>query len=230
MKFAKIIVLVFTFLGINSCQDPCYMESPPKPPCIDKAFGDIPLNESLYFLNHPQDSNDFVLINEKGNVLTIKNVIDTATFYYRLYKSYSKNPDKCNYVETCFNTANTIYEYNRFEGVELPYQLSLIRHNSNINSIDSFITFPNWRSMDNAAIGINYSFIDLPFNNANISTYKYFDTITLNNKLYNQVYHVWIDSSYVNSRTDLFPRGAYYNLEKGILGFYLSNSETWLRK
>ena len=134
MKFAKIIVLVFTFLGINSCQDPCYMESPPKPPCIDKAFGDIPLNESLYFLNHPQDSSDFVLINEKGNVLTIKNVIDTATFYYRLYKSYSKNPDKCNYVETCFNTANTIYEYNRFEGVEFPYQLSLIRYNSNINS------------------------------------------------------------------------------------------------
>ena len=230
MKIAKIIVFIFIFFGVDSCQDPCKIETPPEPPCIDKVYGDIPLNESLYFLNHPQDSNDFELVNDKGAVLTIKNLIDTTTFHQRLYKSFSKNPDKCNYVETCFNTANTIYEYNRFKGVELPYQLSLIRHNSSINSIDSFIAFPSWRFMDNAAIGINYSFIELPFNNPDLSTYKYFDTITLNKKLYNQVYHVYMDSSQVNSRTDIFPRGAYYNLEKGILGFYLSNSETWLWK
>lgn len=87
----------------------------------------------------------------------------------------------------------------------MPYQLSLIRHNTNINSIDSFIASRSWRFMDNAAIGINYTFIDLPFNNSKISTYKYFDTITLNKKLYNQVYHVWIDSNHVNYRTDIFP-------------------------
>lgn len=230
MNLAKIIVLLFACWGINSCQDPCKLETPPEPPCIDKAYGDIPLNESLYFLNHPKDSNDFELINEKGTVLTIKNVFDTSTFNQRFYKSYSKNPDKCNYVVTCFNTANTNYEYNRYEGVELPYQLSLIRHNTNINSIDSFIASRSWRFMDNAAIGINYTFIDLPFNNSKISTYKYFDTITLNKKLYNQVYHVWIDSNHVNYRTDIFPRGAYYNFEKGILGFYFSDNETWLRK
>ena len=230
MNLAKIIVLLFACWGINSCQDPCKLETPPEPPCIDKVYSDIPLNESLYFLNHPQDSNDFELVNDKGVVLTIKNVIDTTTFHQRLYKSFSKNPDKCNYVVTCFNTANNIYEYNRFNGVEQPYQITLIRHNSYINSIDSFIASRSWRFMDNAAIGINYSFIELPFNNPDLSTYKYFDTITLNKKLYNQVYYVWMDSTHINYRSDIFPRGAYYNLEKGVLGFYLSNSETWLRK
>ena len=96
MKFAKIIVLVFAFWGINSCQDPCEIDTSAKPL---KVIGNIPLNESFYYLNHPNDSIEFKFVNNIEKVLSLKKIKDTNNFITRSYLGRSQNKDKCNTLE-----------------------------------------------------------------------------------------------------------------------------------
>lgn len=227
MKRSNIILLIFTFLGINACIKPCD-ESRPIP---NSNLGNIPLNESLYYLNHPQESIEIKFFSNRNKIITLKRIGDTIIYASKSFSGLKPIQYRCFDGDRCIYSANTLYEYNRYNAVEFPFEISLIRNNYDITNIDSFIENKNWRFRDFASIVIKNNYVDLPpFSGFHKDSYKFFDSITLNKKVYKNVYHVSDSSAASEYRADIYFKGVYYNYENGILGFYFSDSETWLRK
>lgn len=227
MKFIIFFVFLFVFFGINSCVKPCaeFNQIP------TTNLGNIPLNDSLYFLNHPQESNEIKFFSTKNKILTLKRIGDTIILSNKLFSGPKPSQYKCTESERSIYSANTLYEYNRFEGIEFPFEISLIRNNYNLSSIDSFIENRNWRFRDNASIHIKNNYVDLPpYAGFYKDNFQFLDSITLNKKVYKNVYHISDSSAVSDYRDDIYFKGVYYSYEKGILGFYFSDSETWLRK
>lgn len=63
----------------------------------------------------------------------------------------------------------------------------------------------------------------------NLPNYSYHDSLIVSGKVLKNVYHVNSDSSYFLT-SKIAPQGIYYNLEAGLLGYYLSNGELWLKQ
>ncbi len=117
MKFMIFFVFLFVFFGINSCVKPCaeFNQIP------TTNLGNIPLNDSLYFLNHPQESDEIKFFSTKNKILTLKRIGDTIIFSNKLFSGPKPSQYKCTESERIIYSANILYEYNRFEGVEFPF-------------------------------------------------------------------------------------------------------------
>ncbi|MDP1727559.1 MAG: hypothetical protein Q8M15_12310 [Bacteroidota bacterium] len=62
-----------------------------------------------------------------------------------------------------------------------------------------------------------------------VTNYKFYDTITISGTLFNNIYHIYSDSEYYNFNK-VIPQGIYYNESEGLVGYYLSNGELWVRQ
>jgi hypothetical protein len=77
-----------------------------------------------------------------------------------------------------------------------------------------------------ASIIVNSNEFKLPFNVGDYNNWLLVDSIKINNKYYNSVYHIYLDSTLID-KTVIKPQGIYYKRDIGLIAFYLTNGETW---
>lgn len=77
-----------------------------------------------------------------------------------------------------------------------------------------------------ASIYVNNSKFDLPNNLPFNTNSRVLSNLTINNKSYYNVNQIYLDSASVNN-TVIKPIGIFYNETNGLIGFYLTNGETW---
>jgi len=62
-----------------------------------------------------------------------------------------------------------------------------------------------------------------------LTNYTYFDTLTLSGVSFNNIYHIFADSTNYD-RNKVAPQGLYYHKNEGLVAFYLSSGELWVRQ
>lgn len=77
-----------------------------------------------------------------------------------------------------------------------------------------------------ASVYVNNSKFDLPNNLPFNANSRVLSTYTINNKSYYNVNQIHLDSASVD-KTVIKPIGIFYNESYGLIGFYLTNGETW---
>lgn len=76
----------------------------------------------------------------------------------------------------------------------------------------------------------NYSFV-IPTGKIvdKLTNFSHRDSITIINKKFYDIFEIYADSVNYNINK-IIPFGIYYNLNKGLVGYYLSNGETWVKQ
>jgi hypothetical protein len=76
----------------------------------------------------------------------------------------------------------------------------------------------------------SYSFI-VPLGDVSqkLENYIYYNTITISGASFNNIYHIYSDSMHYNTNK-IVPQGLYYNENEGLVGYYLSNGELWIKQ
>lgn len=67
----------------------------------------------------------------------------------------------------------------------------------------------------------------LPINNPKTKYSEFRDSLSIGATVFTNVYHVYRDPATVDPRV-IVPGGIYYTIQKGLVGFYLTNGETWV--
>jgi hypothetical protein len=76
----------------------------------------------------------------------------------------------------------------------------------------------------------SYSFI-VPLGDVGklLTNYTYFDSLTFSGISFNNIYHIYADSANYDINK-IAPQGLYYNPNEGLVGYYLSNGELWVKQ
>ncbi|MEI6508111.1 MAG: hypothetical protein WCO54_06470 [Bacteroidota bacterium] len=191
---------------------------------ILKDSSKVWLNEDtlnqLDYLNNNGHSTPIKFTNK-----TIKNILQPYIYGDSVYSSPC-----CPVLRDHYTDYGTVQsEQLNFKGLYLPYNFSLIRQsviNTPKNIFDSTHKFTGY---DVFSIQLNNINFPLPFNNPSAKFYNYYDSLNLNGQLFYHVYKVFVDPLTVNPNS-ITVNGAYYSLSKGMIGFYLTNGETWIKK
>jgi hypothetical protein len=188
---------------------------------------------------------NFVVSNEAKN-WWINDSIKTGKLIYKnetgtifgLYKSYNNNLDReliFNHYENpvdngCFDPIGCSIKI-KYDGYSMNYYNSVYNFNIDVylnrripkNTIDTRSS--NWLEYLEFSNN-NKSIIISPGNNdSRFNKNEFFQILTIQNKTYSDVYHVY-DSSRLN-KNPIQIMGYYFNSTKGIIKYYLNNNEEW---
>lgn len=131
--------------------------------------------------------------------------------------------DDCGFMNYKSEYVNIEQKTHKFTAVNLNFSYSYVR-----KAVYSEDTTKAQQNSDILSITINNTFFDLPINNEHVPRWEKRDSMTLGNKLEYDVYRVYLDTGGQNQNI-IVPAGIYYTKKKGLIGFYFSNGELWLK-
>ena len=197
-----------------------------------KNLGFLNLTDSSKVWMNEDTVNKIKYVNNNGHATYIQfynRTINTATQPF-IYGDtiYSRPPCCPSIIDNYYDYGTVQSEQINFKGLDLPYNFSLIRTSVINSTIPVFDSTRKFTGYDVFSIKFNNYTFPLPFNNPSAKFYNLYDTLQLNGQVFYKVFKVYndpitIDSNYVTLN------GAYYSLSKGVIGFYLSNGETWVK-
>jgi len=236
MKQALIILTVFLLSSCGQSDGPCdggggcggnYYNY------ARKNLGLLNLNDSSKVWMNEDTVNQIKYVNNNGHTTYIKFYNRTTSTAMQPFKygdtTYSR-PPCCSSITDDFYDYGTVYsEQTNYNGIDLPYNFSLIRTSVINTPISVFDSTKKFTGYDVFSIKFNDYTFQLPFNNPSAKFYNFYDSIQLNGALFYKIYKVYNDPITMDP-TFITISGAYYSLSNGIIGFYLSNGETWVKK
>ena len=194
--------------------------------------------DSIAFLNLTDSSlmyidtaNNLTFENSNGfTCIYIKSPVSRTKIVQNLFrKTDTLHTGYCgDQIRHCYNYALTIQEKTTYTTQNLPMYFAYKR-NSIVTTTDiDSLTKGNVNGLDAISVIIytannNYEF-PLPFNGYAHGNWKLLDSVILNNVKYTDVYNVYTGNTNPNN---VIPSGIYYTLGNKLIGFYLTNGETW---
>ena len=160
------------------------------------------------------NSNGFVMLYTSGGIQKSESQVEVNKYNV---------PGNCGYDNYIIDYVNVEQKTHRFNASNLNFFYSYMRTAVYFNDTTKAIL-----NTDQFSININNKVFDLPFNNNQVSRWEKLDTLTLNNNLYHDVYRVYADTPFYNPNI-ILPAGIYYSQQNGLIGFYFSNGELWLK-
>ncbi|MFI5220921.1 MAG: hypothetical protein ACHQK8_01250 [Bacteroidia bacterium] len=157
------------------------------------------------------------------------NGFNTTFILNRTYKS--TNPyDMVSKSQKCQCGTDYCYDYVSADEIKYSYVSNNLPYNftydKSVILTQHNTTFDTLAGYDVLSIKINGNSFDLPMNRISPKNYVHLDSVQLANKNYTDVFHVYTDSSLVDN-TVIVPRGLFYAIGRGLIGFYLTNGELW---
>ncbi|MFN4082906.1 MAG: hypothetical protein ACK4K9_04685 [Bacteroidia bacterium] len=199
---------------------------------LEKSLGTIPLKDSNLFWisydtipktifrnNNNGASFEFIRLNEKKTVSHIKTNISLGEYKkdecekYILYYYYS-----------------TLSQSVDFESKFVRYTYSRFNYLKNYKFTDSVFSY---QSDEKLYLDLNFNYnyryrFEIQFPESNYKNCFYYDTLNLGGKTFNKIYQVYVDSAKVDFNY-VTPLGFYYTKDYGLIGYYFSNGELWLK-
>ena len=197
-----------------------------------KKLGILNLNDSSKVWLNEDTINQLNYVNNNGHSTVIKftNRTTNTSIQPFIYGDSVYSGPCCSRIDDSYYDYGTIQsEQINYKGLYLPYNFSLIRQSVINTPKYIFDTTHKFTGYDVFSIQLNNINFPLPFNNPSAKFYNYYDTLNLNGQLFYHVYKVFVDPLTVNPNS-ITVNGAYYSLSKGMIGFYLTNGETWIKK
>lgn len=228
MHQLKLILIVFglvLFYLLNSCTrgDDC---STVGSKCNDSTVAKFVLSTEArnWWINDSIKSNEVLFKNVSGARLSLDKTYYKSSDKKLAFSSYKVDYNGCLDPYGCpiqvkyegyeMNYYNSVYNFNI--NVELKRKIPANTSDLNRSNWSEYLEFSN----NGKYITLIPGRIDNRFNKNEI-----IDSITINNKMYTKVYHVY-DSSIINKNT-IQIMGYLFTPKKGIIQYYLNNNEVW---
>lgn len=224
-----VLVVVCTVFAIlmNSCYgfyDECANR---EAYCNDSTVANFKLstNAKNWWINDSIKSGNVVFNNADGATIELYKAFSSNKIKYLQFDQYVMNlNDDCKEELNCpIQIKYTGYQMNYYNS-EFNFKITIDLNREipfNTANLDS----TNW-SENIAFLNKNNTLKLIPgINDGRFNKSELIPTISLNNKTFSNVYHVY-DSSLLN-KSSIEIMGYYFNAKQGIVRYYLNNNDVW---
>ncbi len=189
--------------------------------CIDTFYVDSAIRITL-----PDSIKNQIEFKNNNNFVSVFNIQQNGYPYYLkknlLYKSVQV---ECGSL-ACYDYFLNQYKITSYKATNVPFYYSYNLTNESTTDPYKYVIDSKLTGYSIASVQVNDIEFPLPFNRPTNKNSRFLDSVQVNQRLYRNVYQIYLDSSTINY-TIIKPIGIYYNQTKGLMGFYLTNGETW---
>jgi hypothetical protein len=189
--------------------------------CIDTFYVDSAIHIAL-----PDSLKNKIEFKNNNGFVSVFNIQQNGNPYYfeenLLYKSVNV---ECGWLN-CYDYFLNQYKTTSYKATDVPFYYSYNLTNESTTDSYKYKQDSKLTGYGIASVHVNDIGFPLPFNRPNNKNSRLLDSVQVNQKLYRNAYQIFLDSSTINY-TIIKPIGIYYNQTKGLIGFYLTNGETW---
>jgi hypothetical protein len=238
MKIFLLINMSFVFLVCSSCQKQndgdCggpqsdifrnYDDSYPK---VEDSLGYlrlVDLPSQINYLNNIGITNTLVRSELKSGEIT--STINRTTTKEKCNNYHSTYNKVFPFLEVNLTSSSSLYFNHRYaiKGYSTIHKYQNIGPDFKIDEYAQIMTI----SLFSPFFVYEYLLPLGAFKNK-LPNYSYHDSLIVSGKVLKDVYHVYSDSTYFLP-SKVVPQGIYYNFDAGLLGYYLSNGELWIKQ
>lgn len=188
-------------------------------PNVSNKIGEIKLDEQTKFW-HDSLNQDLVFVSNFGKQITFNYLGPYISFEGKDINSKKfESIDDCDgYYKQDFYTVPAVSYLFKSDTISMAitrtkYEAHLSNIRVDTDRIDNL--------SDQLEVGLyNYRFLIYPRSKSALARYINYDTITLGNKLYNNIIYAYYDTAgNASFRPPIYTYGVYYNIPKGVVGF-----------
>lgn len=218
--FSSSSLFIISCMGYNT--SPCEGASSA---CIGKSIGNLNLDSSI-FKTAPQQFNTSINYENNNGFQTIFSIYNNQRNYNKNFDLlYRSEPSDC-VTKYCYDYISAQTQITNYISNNTPFKYEYLLQSVSTTKPQNFINDSIVKGYSTLSIIVNNDEFKLPYNRTNLNNWILLDSITINNKYYSSVYHVYLDSSLID-KTLVKPQGIYYRNDIGLIAFYLTNGETW---
>ena len=124
----------------------------------------------------------------------------------------------------CYDYIRTENESFLYRSFDIPFRFEYLLNSNSTTDAAQYRIDSTVGGYTSIGLAVNTDYFSLP-GSAN-KLMKQLDSISLNKKIYHSVFQLYLDSA-TRDETLIKPHGIYYDSTQGLIGFYLTNGETW---